>query len=171
LTFPKAQKVTKFGHDNLSTYGIGKEYSKKQWFQLARQFFHNGLVIQDMEFGSLKLSDKAWNVLKNQEKVYGRLEEDQAHDSPALESMAQGAPVYDRKLFVLLRKLRKTIADQAKVPPYVIFSDKSLLEMATYFPQTADCFLDIHGVGTVKYERYGEQFLDVISQYCREHNI
>jgi len=167
----KAQKVIKFGHHNLSTYGIGKEYSKKQWFQLARQFLHSGLLIQDMEFGSLKLADKAWNVLKHNEKVYGLLKDEPADDSPAPEALDESTPVYDREFFELLRKRRKTIADEAKVPPYVIFSDKSLIEMATYFPQTADCFLDIHGVGAVKYERYGEQFLDLICRYCREHLI
>jgi ATP-dependent DNA helicase RecQ len=167
----KAQKVIKFGHHHLSTYGIGLEYSKKQWFQLSRQFLHKGLIIQDMEFGSLKLADKAWNVLKNRESVYGWLQEEQIDDSPAPESLIEDAPAYDRKLFELLRTQRKTMADQGNVPPFVIFSDKSLIEMATYFPQTGDCFLDIHGVGTVKYERYGDRFLEVISRYCREHNI
>ena len=167
----RARKIIKFGHHHLSTYGIGKAYSKKQWLQLSRQFLHKGLIIQDMEVGNLRLTDKAWNVMKNREKVYGQLQEEQADDSPVLESVDEAAPVYDRKFFELLRKQRKTIADGARVPPFVIFSDRSLIEMATYFPQTRERFLDIHGVGAVKYERYGEHFLDLICRYCREHRI
>ncbi|MGD9261963.1 MAG: RQC domain-containing protein, partial [Desulfobacterales bacterium] len=165
-----AQKVFKFGHHNLSTYGIGKEYSKKQWFQLSRQFLHKGLMVQDTEFGSLQLTDKAWSVLKNKQTVLGRLKEDLA-DTPFTEKSAQERlPDYDRKLFERLRKKRKELADATKVPPYVIFSDKTLIEMATYFPQTRDSFLDIHGVGSVKYERYGERFIEIICRYCREYN-
>ncbi|MBW2409498.1 MAG: RecQ family ATP-dependent DNA helicase, partial [Deltaproteobacteria bacterium] len=167
----QARKVINFGHDRLSTYGIGKEYSKKQWLQLSRQFLHHGLIIQDMEVGNLRLSDKAWRVMKSQEKVFGRLDEEQAEETPVLESLDQEAPEYDRGFFELLRKHRKTMADDARVPPFVIFSDRSLIEMATYFPQTREQFLDIHGVGAVKYERYGEQFLDLICRYCREHGI
>jgi ATP-dependent DNA helicase RecQ len=165
-----AKKVFKFGHHNLSTYGIGKEYSKKQWFQLSRQFLHKGLMVQDTEFGSLQLTDKAWSVLKNKQTVLGRLKEDLA-DTPFTEKSTQERlPDYDRKLFERLRKKRKELADATKVPPYVIFSDKTLIEMATYFPQTRDSFLDIHGVGSVKYERYGERFIEIICRYCREYN-
>jgi ATP-dependent DNA helicase RecQ len=63
------------------------------------------------------------------------------------------------------------MADEARVPPFVIFSDRSLIEMATYFPRTREQFLDIHGVGAVKYERYGEQFLDLIRRYCLEYHV
>jgi ATP-dependent DNA helicase RecQ len=167
----KARKVINFGHHHLSTYGIGMEYSKKQWLQLSRQFLHHGLIIQDMEIGNLRLSDKAWKVMKNEERVFGQLEEEQIEASPVLESLDEDAPEYDRGFFELLRQRRKTMADEARVPPFVIFSDRSLIEMATYFPQTREQFLDIHGVGAVKYERYGEQFLDLICRYCREHDI
>ena len=167
----KARKVINFGHDRLSTYGIGQEYSKKQWLQLSRQFLHQGLIIQDMEVGNLRLTDKAWRVMKSQEKVFGQLEEEQVEESPVLESLDEDAPKYDRGFFELLREQRKTMADDARVPQFVIFSDRSLIEMATYFPRTREQFLDIHGVGKVKYERYGEPFLDLICRYCREHHI
>jgi ATP-dependent DNA helicase RecQ len=167
----KGRKVINFGHERLSTYGIGKEYSKKQWLQLSRQFLHHRLIIQDMEVGNLRLTDKAWRVMKGQEKVFGQLEEEQVEDSPVLESLDEEAPEYDRGFFELLRTRRKTMADEARVPPFVIFSDRSLIEMATYFPQSREQFLDIHGVGAVKYEKYGEQFLDLICHYCREHHI
>jgi ATP-dependent DNA helicase RecQ len=163
----KARKVLKFGHQHLSTYGIGQEYSKRQWFHLSRQFIQKGLMIQDTEFGSLKLTDKAWGVLKGREKVSGMLEE-------AWEDRSFGAqtlPDYQGQLFESLRKKRKALADEAGVPPYVIFSDKSLIEMATFFPQTSEGLLEVHGVGAAKSEKYGPHFLSIIRQYCRDHQI
>jgi ATP-dependent DNA helicase RecQ len=109
--------------------------------------------------------------MRNQEKFYGQLEDEQDEDLPVLESLSEDAPDYDRGFFEQLRNHRKSMADEARVPPFVIFSDRSLIEMATYFPQTREQFLDIHGVGALKYERYGEQFLDLIGRHCREHHI
>jgi len=71
----------------------------------------------------------------------------------------------------ILRKERKRLADLSGIPPYVIFSDKSLVEMATYFPQSDGCLLDIHGVGTVKQKKYGTVFLPIIREYCSLHHI
>jgi ATP-dependent DNA helicase RecQ len=121
----QAKKVLKFGHQRLSTYGIGEEFSKKQWFHLSRQFIQKGLMAQDMEFGSLSLTAKAWGVLKGEEKVFGRLQEERV-DRTSEEDLHLD---YDRDLFEILRKERKRLADMSGVPPYVIFSDKSLVEM------------------------------------------
>lgn len=74
---------------------------------------------------------------------------------------------YDHELFQILRNERKRLADRPGVPPYVIFSDKTLVQMATRFPQTADSLLDIHGVGEVKYKKYGPGFLNIIRDYRR----
>ena len=167
----EAKKIFKFGHQSLSTYGIGKEYSKKQWFQLSRQFLHSGLIIQDMEFGSFKLTERALDVLKGKEAVYGHLDQEETVDAPEVGAGDKEISDYDPKLFERLRKLRKQLADEIRVPPYVIFSDRSLIEMAMYFPQAKDRFLDIHGVGSMKYERYGSAFLDVIRTHCQEHQI
>ena len=167
----KAKKIIKFGHEKLSTYGIGKEHSKKQWFQLSRQFLHKGLIMQNMEFGSLQLTESALDVLKGNEKVFGHLDREEVDYSPLEDTADKKISEYDHALFDRLRKLRKELADQIQVPPYVIFSDRSLIEMAMYYPQTEDRFLDIHGVGSVKYKRYGPAFLDVISDHCRENDI
>jgi len=70
-----------------------------------------------------------------------------------------------------LRKTRKELADESGVPPFVIFADKTLVEMATFFPQSSDNFLDIHGIGTVKAEKFGTLFMQVIGSYCRENQI
>jgi len=167
----KARKVLKFGHQKLSTYGIGKDYSKRQWQQLSRQFLHKRLLTQDMEFGGLKLAQKAWDVLKGKEIVQGRLEKEWTNDANKKESRDESGPNYDPKLFEILRKKRKDLADKNNVPPYVIFSDKTLIEMASFFPQTKENLLDIHGVGAVKCEKYGLIFLNIIKKYCHLNQI
>ncbi|RZB31973.1 MAG: ATP-dependent DNA helicase RecQ [Desulfobacteraceae bacterium Eth-SRB1] len=155
----------------MSTYGIGKDYSKKQWLQLSRQLLHKELMIQDMEFGGLKLTKKAWAVLNGKETFSGRIEEEQADEISGKVSGKDAMPEHDRDLFDILRKKRKEIADAANVPPYVIFSDKTLIEMAAFFPQTKERLLEIHGIGQVKLEKYGSIFLEIIHKYCRTHQI
>jgi len=167
----RAKKVLQFGHQKLSTYGIGQDYSKKQWQQLSRQLLHKGLLIQDMEFGSLKLTDKGWEVLKGQLTVWGQLGQEQPVDLPAGESRRTDELNFNQPLFDILRNKRKELADKSGVPPYVIFSDKTLVEMATFFPQSSDSLLDIHGVGAVKCKKFGVLFQDIISRFCRENQI
>jgi ATP-dependent DNA helicase RecQ len=167
----KAKRVLQFGHDKLSTYGIGDDYSKKQWQQLFRQFLHQGLIAQDMEFGGLKLTPKGWDILRGELTVWGQLAEENIFAPFVEESKQPGNSVFDQKLFEILRKQRKKLADESGVPPYVIFSDKTLIEMATYFPLSNDNLLDIHGVGQVKSQKFGALFLDSIRVYCRENRI
>ncbi|MFC1821865.1 DNA helicase RecQ [Thermodesulfobacteriota bacterium] len=162
-----AKKVLKFGHQHLSTYGIGQDYSKKQWFHLSRQFIQKGLATQDMEFGGLQLTEKTWNVLKGKEKVFGKVKEEWV----APPKKSQAAPDSDYQLFEALRKKRKILADLAGVPPYVIFSDRTLMEMAASFPQTEKELLDIYGVGAVKCEKYGPEFLHIIREYRRNNPV
>ncbi len=161
------KKIIDFGHHRLSTYGIGKEYSKQQWLHLSRQFITDGLLKKDMQYGSLKLTEKANSVLFQDEKVMGTVEE----EKPSLLRIRDLEADCDRRLFDLLRKRRKEIADQHNVPPYIIFSDKSLMEMATFFPQSRHSLLDMHGVGVVKTNRYGTAFLNIIREYCSSHKI
>ena len=163
----KAKKVLQFRHQHLSTYGIGQDLSKRQWFHLSRQFIQKGLMVQDMEFGSLKLTEKAWDVLRGKENVFGRMEEERVDGT----SEEEGFKDYDRDLFEILRKERKRLADSSGVPPYVIFPDKTLVEMATFFPQTINSMLDIHGIGAAKHEKYGPVFLNIIQEHCRTHQI
>lgn len=163
----KAQKVIDYNHDKLPTYGIGKEHSKQQWFYLSRQFLHKGLLNHDMEFGSLKLTSQAWEVLKGKEQVFGKLIE-QRDDYAQYQENEQA---YDHSLFEKLRQKRKELADKTNVPPYVIFPDKTLIEMAIFFPQSEESLLQLHGVGSVKFEKYGHIFLELICQYCQINNI
>ena len=163
----KTQKVARFGHQELSTYGIGKEYSKPEWFHLSRQLLQKGLMIQDMEHGTLKLTSKAWEVLRGKELFLGKMDARPQVPSPVKDS-ENGC---DQSLFELLREKRKELADMTNVPPYVIFPDKTLIEMAIYFPQSPESLRHLHGVGSVKSERYGRYFLEIISEYCKTHHI
>lgn len=161
----QAQKILQRRHNELSTYGIGTEFSKKQWQHLARQFIQQGLVNQDMEHGSLKLTAKAYAVFKG-EAVMGTVQEEEKRraERPSLLD-------HDPVLFAQLRAKRKELADAANVPPYVIFSDLSLVEMAAYFPQSRASFAMMYGVGQAKLEKYADVFLPIIKVYCQANQI
>lgn len=163
----ESQKILKHGHQNLSTHGIGTEYSAKQWGHLARQFIRQGYLTKDPAYGSLKLTPSAYEVMGSREKILGTLQEEPLEYGRGKEV----AEAYDKPLFELLRKRRKELADEANVPPYVVFSDKSLAEMAAYFPQSVPAMMDIHGVGEAKFARYGAHFLQIVQRYCMENKI
>ncbi|SDB40179.1 ATP-dependent DNA helicase RecQ [Desulfonatronum thiosulfatophilum] len=166
----RSEKVLSRRHDGLSTYGIGMEHSKKQWQHLARQFIQQGLLIQDMEHGGLRLGQEAYQVFKGRQ-VMGVLPEPA---TPAFSSSGPSAmhdQAYDAQLFDLLRVRRKELAEAANVPPYVVFSDRSLVEMAAVFPQSPGTFAAIHGVGEAKLTKYADEFLPIIRDYCTQRGI
>ena len=162
------QKVLHYGHDKLSTYNIGSELTKKQWMHLARQLVQMGYLQQDGEYRVLSLTPEALNALRERTPIMGKLKEaERASRRKVQEDLSE----YDQALFAILRSRRKTLADDAGVPPYVIFSDKTLVEMSVYFPQDEESLLTISGVGQAKLRRYGETFLSEIQAYCRDHGI
>lgn len=164
----KNEKVMRWGHDKLSTYNIGTELNKKQWMHIARQLLSMEYLKQDGEYHTLSLTAKALDALKKREPIFGVVQEAQRvkrKDSRSEEIQ------YNQALFEILRQKRKELADAEHVPPYVIFSDKTLAEMATYFPQTKDSLLKISGVGQVKLKQYGETFTQIIKKFCAENNI
>jgi ATP-dependent DNA helicase RecQ len=164
----KNQKVLKFGHQDLSTYGIGQDLSRKQWFHIGRQLIQKGLLEEDLSYHSLKLSEKGARILKSREPVMGVIQAEQPAKTPAQKT---GHIEHDRQLFEILRVKRKELSDAAGIPPYVIFSDRTLYEMAAYYPQTDQRLLKIHGVGQAKAERYGQIFLMILQRYCQEHGL
>ena len=164
----KNEKVLRFGHEMLSTYGIGNELSQKQWLHLARQLVQMDYLQQDEEHRSLSLTETARTALKSRDKIFGQLQEiaervRKQENTSELE--------YDRDLFALLRAKRKELADADSVPPYIIFSDRTLVEMAAYYPQSRESLLEISGIGHVKLEKFGDMFLAVITPYCQQHNL
>ena len=141
-------RILSNNHHKLTVFGVGKELSKKQWQILAHQFIRKEIVIRDNDYGSLKLSQSASDVLFNNKKVFGLIKEPESKKR----KLKSVAIEYDQKLFELLRVKRKQIADQKNIPPFVIFADSSLIQMATDFPQTENEFLKIGGVGVKKLE-------------------
>jgi len=169
LTGTVSDRILSNGHHGLSVFGIGKEFNKKQWQMLTQQFVQKEFLIRDIEFGSLKLSEKANSVLFKNEKVLGKFREP---GSPSQKIKQSGLDLsYDHELFELLRRERKDLAEENNVPPYVIFSDRSLTEMAISYPQNDESFLRISGVGIKKLESYGDIFLSIIKSYCLRKNI
>jgi ATP-dependent DNA helicase RecQ len=162
----KSSKVINNNHDKLSTYGIGLDYTKKQWMYLSHQFIHGGLIAVDEQYGGLKLTTKAYEVLKGNTPISARIVE----DVERVQKVAL-AENYDSILFEVLRAKRKKLADRSHLPPYVIFSDKTLTELATYFPANKKEMIRIHGIGEVKFEKYGQIFLNEIIDYCLKNNI
>ena len=165
----RAIKVMRQRHDRLSTYGIGKEYSAEQWKLLAQQFIQQKLLARHMKHGSVKLTQTGWAVLRGK-KVSGTPVETGRKASGHGVPSGETAP-YDRQLFEQLRTKRKELADTANVPPYVIFSDRSLQEMATYFPRSETTLERLHGIGQAKITRYADIFLPIIAAYCREQGL
>jgi ATP-dependent DNA helicase RecQ len=164
----KGERILQLGHDQLSTYGIGSELNKKQWMHLGRQLVQMGYLIQESEFRTLSLSPKASAALKNRTIIMGQLQE---VEERAPKKANKKELEYNHALFAMLRAKRKELADSAGLPPYVIFADRTLVEMAAYAPQSPERLLDISGVGQVKAAQYGEPFLEVLRDYCQKHNL
>ncbi len=166
----RARNVLSRRHDKLSTYNIGAEYSAEQWKDIARQLIAHGVLVRDATHGSLKLTPAAYDVFKG-EAFYG-VAPDPALRPGAASAQTAGPDLdYEAGLFERLRRQRKRLADGAGVPPYVIFSDHTLVEMATYLPHSEQTLLQIHGVGRQKLARYAADFLPIIQAYCREHGL
>jgi ATP-dependent DNA helicase RecQ len=161
LTGTETEKVLRFGHNTLSVFGVGSEYSPKEWLHLINQFQQYGLIARDPEFGSIKLTEKSNGILFNGTKLRGTLAAPEYKKKEKV--LFTGA--YDRTLFDLLKKKRKEIADEEYMPPFVIFSDRTLREMASVCPVNTKQFLSLNGVGAVKLEKYGKAFMEVIKGY------
>ncbi len=164
----KNEKVLRLEHDKLSTYGIGQELTQKQWMHLSRQLVQMGYLNQEGEYRTLSLAEKARTALKNRAKIFGQLQE---VEERAKKKDNKKELEYNHALFALLRAKRKELADADGVPPYVIFSDRTLVEMAAYYPQSRQALLGISGIGQVKLEKFGDLFLEVILPYCKKHKI
>jgi ATP-dependent DNA helicase RecQ len=166
-----ALKVLKFGHEKLSTYGIGTAYSAGQWRHLARQLIQKGLLAHHYDHGSLKLTPKAWAVLRGEEAFFGRVDADpkgpgKGRGALSRQRQPEGAPEeYDAGLFEALRKKRKELADGANLPPYAIFHDRTLREMAASRPREREALLALYGVGQRKLEKYADAFLAIIAAH------
>lgn len=155
-------RVREQNHDQLSTFGIGKTQSHEFWMSIIRQLIHRGFVEQDISRNSqLMLTDKARPILKGEvvlnlaEPRIGRKVYD---EKPLLVN-------YDKRLYARLKSLRRSIADEHDVPPFVVFNDATLVDMANKLPTNQRQMLAVSGVGETKLKRYGEAFIQVINRH------
>jgi len=162
----QSAKVVERGHDKLSVYGIGKDQPKEHWNGVLRQLLNTGYVaIKNWEYRNLALTPKCEEVLKGGKHLHFRKQELQLSKKTKKETREADASHGRTELFQALKSLRASLAREQSVPPYVIFSDKSLHEMCTFLPRTSDEFLMINGVGQSKQEKYGEKFLSKIREF------
>ncbi|MGQ0615252.1 MAG: DNA helicase RecQ [Planctomycetaceae bacterium] len=165
LSGADTEKVRRWGHAALSTYGIGKERSRAEWAAIGRELVRLGLLRQDPDrFQVLELTEAGLRALRLRETVrLARPVTPPAARAPR--APRAGEIECDEALFQRLRGLRKRLADERGVPPYVVFSDVSLRQMARHYPSTLAEFLAISGVGEKKAAEYGEAFLDEIAAH------
>ncbi len=164
----KSEQVLRFGHDRIKTFGVGAELAAKAWRGVFRQLYAAGLAEMDIaRFGAWQVTDAGWRVLRGEVPFQMRREALEGRRGGERERR-RAAPVADaldpagQDRFERLRALRRTIAEAEKVPAYVVFHDRTLLEMARVNPQDQLALSTVPGVGAAKLRRYGERFLAVL---------
>jgi len=150
------------GHDDLPTFGVGKAYTRPQWQAIFRQMMGHDLIRPDPErHGALRMTDTALPILRDQEKITLRKDSiTSAKRRPAVKALVSEE---DAPLLSALKAKRRALAEAGNVPPYVIFNDRTLIEMAETRPTNLDGMARINGVGAKKLERYGADFLAIIT--------
>jgi ATP-dependent DNA helicase RecQ len=163
LTGTLTEKISQRGHDRLPTFGVGREFTKAQWQGLFRQMMGRDLLRPDRErHGALVMTEAARPILKGTERIDLRRDAvaPKPRSGPAVRAMVSDE---DAPLLSALKAKRRALAEAANVPAYVIFPDRTLIEMAEQRPDTMDAMARIGGVGAKKLERYGALFLEVIA--------
>lgn len=170
----KGKRILELGLDNLSTYGIMKEYTEPALKEIIMTLVAMDYIHMTADkYPILKLTSASIPVLKGDVKVYHKkelLESKQITRKRTLD-LEYIDENYDKKLFAKLRELRYRLAQQRGVAPFIIFHDSTLKEMATYFPKDKEEFLRIKGIGLKKYENYGEDFINIIRDYLDRNNM
>jgi ATP-dependent DNA helicase RecQ len=158
-------KVNQFGHQALSTYGIGAQRTDKQWRSIIRQLLvQNFLLVNDELYGAIQLTEKARQILKGETKIFLR---EELSTIKSVRERRRPAEIseQDQDLWEALKAKRKELADDLGVPPFHIFHDATLMEMMQSMPASDADLLSVNGVGAVKLEKFGEQFLAVIAEF------
>ena len=157
----KEQRVLQNGHDTLSVYGIGDEYSKAQWLTIGDKLLELNAV-EIGEFKVYRLTPFGVEVIKGEHTIELKKERLAVQKSQSKKRVTYfddyNVEVYDK-----LRDLRTQIASEKGIPPYIVFSDKTLKDLSNKQPQDKEAMLEVHGIGEVKFERYGEEFLTLLN--------
>lgn len=153
-------------HKLLKTYGIGRNLKKDEWQWMVKMMLQQGMLSRtDDQYATLKLNEKSWNILRGETdvKLVARKE--------TIEKQQSEEPEYDAALLKALRQARLRLAEQEHVPAYIIVSDDTLVELATYLPQNFGEMKQISGFGDYKIAKYGSAFLEAITDHTRTHQL
>ncbi|WP_457647187.1 DNA helicase RecQ [Profundibacter sp.] len=160
----ETDKVQQRGHDTLPTFGVGKEYSRNEWQAIFRQMMGFDLIRPDAErFGAFRMTENARPILRDEQKIELRrdtIRRAKTSRGPVVKALVSDE---DAPLLSALKAKRRALAEEARAPAYIIFNDRTLIEMAQTRPQTLDEMAHIGGVGAKKLEKYGETFLKIIT--------
>ncbi len=161
-----SKRIKSLSFDKLSTYGIMKEYNRDTLKEMISFLISDGYInIAGDKYPVLNISASGYSVMKCKHQVFIRkIFAAERSDSSTL-------AVYDKGMFEVLKTLRRKIASDLRLPPYIVFSDAALRDMCTRYPLNMDEFLLISGVGEIKAEKYGSMFIDAIEEYVRKNNI
>ncbi|RXK80725.1 DNA helicase RecQ [Filimonas effusa] len=191
IDFLRGSSTVKPFHQSLKTWGAGKEFSKDQWRSFLRELIHLGHLQQsEGEYPLLQLTESSWQILRGAQTVllttiseekkvskergagisYTTVIDEETGVTVSI-PMEGDAPQPENDLFEELKLLRKKIAVKENVPPYIVFSDATLTELATYLPITSSDIAKISGFGAIKLAKYGEAFLDAVQNYCIRHQL
>jgi ATP-dependent DNA helicase RecQ len=169
LTGADTEKIRRWGHDRVSTYGIGKELSRPQWAAVGRELMRLGYVAQDEgEFPTLALTTAGIEILRSRQPI--TLTKPMALPKVRKVVRREGEIACDEILFERLRALRKKLADERKVPAYVVFGDATLRQMAREYPASADAMGGIFGMGEKKRAEFGDVFATEIATYLEANS-
>jgi len=159
--------------DTQSFFGSGKNFEERYWMALIRQVLVDGLLSKDIEtYGIIKLTQKGSNFIKNPHSFM--MSEDHEYnetEDEAIVTAAKSSGTADEILMSMLRDLRKKVAKKLGVPPFVVFQDPSLEDMALKYPISMDELTNTHGVGEGKAKKYGNEFVELISRYVEDNDI
>ncbi len=154
-------------------FGSGLDHDEKYWMALLRQVLVDGLLSKDIEtYGIVKITEKGLDFIKK--PISFMMSEDHEYnetEDEAIVTAAKSAGVADEALMGMLRDLRKKVAKRLGVPPFVVFQDPSLEDMALKYPVSNEELINIHGVGEGKAKKYGKEFLELISRYVEDNDI
>jgi ATP-dependent DNA helicase RecQ len=162
------ERIRQFGHDKISTFGIGKDYAKSEWQGIFRQLVSLNLVVPDAEHGGLAMTPQGQAFLKEKKTLALRKHEGRGKVRAARKEAARqvfGENESDHALFAALKTARMELAKEQGVPPYYIFNDKTLRDMVVLKPDNMERMALVHGIGEKKLERYGKTFLKIIADY------
>lgn len=165
------ERITQFGHDKISVYGIGTELDTKQWRSIFRQLIARNLLSVDIEgYGNLRLTELCRPILRGEETLMLRKETKPEKSSRKGRKTNNYTNSSDNQLWEALRACRKTLSEELGVPPFVVFHDATLMEMLDRQPKTREQFATLSGVGEKKLEAYADEFLKVIAEYQSSEN-